>query len=103
MPNFASRYQSGTLYWEREFQSGRKGPSWIPRSTPARIALRGPSYFAVAFCHMPAKASALSAAVGAVLDCASRWNGENAVAASRQRALTGRGANMNQVRLSHGI
>ena len=45
MPNFASRYQSGTLYWEREFQSGRNGPSWSPRSTSARSALRGPSYF----------------------------------------------------------
>src|ERR1700739_4026778 len=99
MPNFASRYQSGTLYCEREFQSGRKGPSWIPRSTSARIALRGPSYFAVAFCQTSAKDSALSDAVGAMADCAVKRDGES-MAASRHRVLTKRRANMNQVSLS---
>src|SRR5271156_388721 len=96
MPNFASRYQSGTLYWEREFQSGRKGPSWVPRSTSARIALRGPSYFAVAFCHTSAKDSALSDAVGEVLDCAVTRNGDTAesMAASRHAVFTERWVNM---------
>src|SRR5271156_2907700 len=102
MPNFASRYQSGTLYWEREFQSGRKGPSSMPRSTSARIALRGPSYFAVAFCQTPAKDSALFEAVGAVLDCAmARERGKVVTAAaSKQSALIDGCPNMSQVRLS---
>ena len=41
IPNFASLYHSGTPYWDSESQSGRNGPWLAPRSTSARIALRG--------------------------------------------------------------
>src|SRR5271163_4433139 len=79
IPNFASRYQSVTRYCDSEFQSGLNGPWLAPRSTSARIALRGASYFALAFCQTSARDSALFAAVGAVDDCAVAANGKSAI------------------------
>src|SRR5208283_3383512 len=51
IPNFESRYQSGTVYSPRDCQSGRYGPPRIVRSTRSRISLRGASNLLLASCH----------------------------------------------------
>src|SRR5271156_3134813 len=94
MPNFASRYQSGTWYCDRESQSARNCPVCTPRSTSASNALRGPSYFALALAHASANDSGLLDAVGAVADCAVAKTGSKGRlprAATRQRVLRARG------------
>src|ERR1700691_1338494 len=87
IPNLASLYQSGTWYCDSEFQSGRNGPWLAPRSTSARIALRGASYFALAFCQTSARDSGLFAAVGVVDDCAIAGNALLPRPASKARNL----------------
>src|ERR1700722_7036742 len=93
MPNFASRYQSGTWYRDREAQSARNCPFCTPRSTSASNALRGPSYFALALIHASARDSALLDAVGSVADCAlaqSGYSGRMPRTATRQKLLRAR-------------
>src|ERR1700730_8285305 len=65
MPNFASLYHSGTSYFWRDSQWGRKGPCGPARSTSVRIAARGASYFALPFCQAWSIASGSSETVGA--------------------------------------
>src|ERR1700680_385073 len=72
MPNLASLYHSGTWYFSRDSQSGRNGPWCATRSTSLRIVVRGPSYFALAFCQAWSITAGSSEAVGAV-DEAGLW------------------------------
>src|SRR5579864_5577595 len=86
IPNFASLYQSGTLYSRNDCQSARNGPSWTTVLTRFKIAARSESYLLLALCQTRSMVSGGSDAVGDWESELARISDEKGQTSNRTRA-----------------